>query len=75
MVNMTALYDWIVQGLVASPLAVQIVVVLGCALPACAAAALVMQRAIDALSGRMDAWHLVRTQKNKATSKEPNLDA
>ncbi|WPF65555.1 MULTISPECIES: hypothetical protein [unclassified Corynebacterium] len=47
---MTALYDWLVQSLVASPLALQIAVVLGVALPACAVAALFLQRAVDLLS-------------------------
>lgn len=50
MVIMTALYDWLVQSLVASPLAVQIAVVLGVALPTCAVAALFLQRAVNVAS-------------------------
>ncbi|WP_150114292.1 hypothetical protein [Corynebacterium oculi] len=54
---MTALYDWFVQGLVASPLALQNAVVLGVALPACAVAALILQRAVNVVSDVV--WRLV----------------
>lgn len=73
MVGMTALYDWLVQALVAAPLAVQIAVVLGIALPACAVAALFLQRAVDGAAYGVE--RLVRPGDRANTSKEPALDA
>ncbi|MBC3185112.1 hypothetical protein H7347_00700 [Corynebacterium sp. zg-331] len=74
---MTALYDWCVQSLVASPLALHIAVVLGVVLPACAVAALFLQRAVDVVSGGicrlLPRGGVAKVRKN--SEKEPPLDA
>lgn len=73
MVGMIALYDWLVQALVAAPLAVQIAVVLGVALPVCAVAALFLQRAVDAVTHW--GYRLACPDDRANMSKEPPLDA